>query len=44
MATEEVEVADLVEEDNKDIRLSFNASLTAAAKHIHNSEGYLMIA
>ena len=36
-----VEVADLVEEDNQDIRLPLNPSLTTTAKYIHNSRGLL---
>ncbi len=36
-----VEVADLVEEDNEDIRLPLNPSLTTTAKYIHNSQGLL---
>ncbi len=36
-----VEVADLVEEDNEDIRLPPNPSLTTTAKYIHNSRGLL---
>ncbi len=35
------EVADLAEEDNEDIRLPLNPSLTTTAKYIHNSRGLL---
>jgi len=35
------EVADLVEEDNEDIRLPLNPSLTTTARYIHNSRWLL---
>jgi len=35
------EVADLVEEDNEDIRLPLNPSLTTTVKYIHNSRELL---
>ncbi len=36
-----VEVVDLVEEDNEDIKLPLNPSLTTTAKYIHNPQGLL---
>ena len=41
MATVEVEVADSEEEDNQDIRLPLNPSLTTTVKYIHNPRGLL---